>query len=76
MKYLRKLIKMKKIKINQIMKIILGIDFFLLILSVVFMNTNFFGLNFRQLHVLLGTILLLLGAFHIASHFHWRKRKK
>jgi hypothetical protein len=58
--------------IKKILKIGLGIDFILLALSVILMNIETLKTFMRQLHPILGIILLLLGAIHIISH--WRKK--
>jgi putative Ca2+/H+ antiporter (TMEM165/GDT1 family) len=46
------------------MKIILGIDFLVVTFSVIFMTM----LNLKQVHVITGIILLVLGTIHIFSH--------
>jgi hypothetical protein len=56
-------------KINKILKIILGIDFFLVLLSVFLMNAEILGFNFKLFHIIVGGILLLFGAVHIISHW-------
>jgi hypothetical protein len=57
-------------KINKIVKIILGIDFVLLALSVILMLLE---VNVRQFHIIFGGILLLLGMIHIISHIRMKK---
>jgi hypothetical protein len=60
-----------KIKLNKIIRILLGIDFLLILLSVIFKGL----INFRQIHPILGIILLLLGTIHILLQ-HFIKKKK
>jgi hypothetical protein len=59
-------------KINKIFKFLLGIDFFLLVLSVIFMKT----FNLLPIHKILGVILLVLGAIHIVFPLLIRMNKK
>jgi hypothetical protein len=59
-----------KIKIKKIIRILLGIDFLLILLSVIFKEL----INFRQIHPILGIILLVLGTTHIILQ-HFIKRK-
>jgi hypothetical protein len=63
-------------KTNKVIKILLGLDFLLLLLSVIFIKSQIFGLNFRQIHPIFGGILLLLGTIHILSHCLVKKKRK
>jgi|WetSurMetagenome_2_1015567.scaffolds.fasta_scaffold897984_2 hypothetical protein len=65
-----------KIKISKIIRILLGIDFILLALSVIFMRTGIFGLNVKQFHPIFGIILLSLGVIHITLQCLMKKDKK
>jgi membrane protein YdbS with pleckstrin-like domain len=61
-------------KINKILRIILGIDFFLILLSVILMSIDSLETSVKPVHVTLGIILLLLGLFHIISQHKLEKK--